>query len=128
LALDRLSSFTGLIRTLWRSQSERTRGAIGAATGTESHPAEAPQPLKRTREELRDRLRSRLAGLPGAARERRCEAFVETVLLWELSDTAVADPRFAGIVARVTQELMSDPRVGARLDELFSELLSTPSP
>jgi hypothetical protein len=118
--MDRLSPFTRLIQTLVRS---RTRGAEPApASRDEGTQERAPAETLRTPEELRERLRARMAPLVNATPERRCAAFVETVLQWELSDGAANDPKLADIVQRVSRELSNDADLSARLDRLLTEL------
>jgi hypothetical protein len=121
--MDPLSPFTSLIRSLWRSRTERSNVPAPAA-GMHGGPGVAPPEAQRPRseEDLREQLRMRLVPLANATPERRCQAFVETVLLSELSESAGTDPRFAEIVGRVVQELTADSRVSARLDELLAEL------
>jgi hypothetical protein len=121
--MDPLSPFTSLIRSLWRSRTERV-SVPAPAGGTHGGPGVAPPEAQRPRseEDLREQLRMRLVPLANATPERRCQAFVETVLLSELSESAGTDPRFAEIVGRVVQELTADSRVSARLDELLAEL------
>lgn len=127
MSLDRLSPFTRLIRNLSRSRTER---ADDAALKPQGNGAQAdPQSVEtapQDTEDLRERLRSRMAPLVHATPERRCRAFVETVLLSELSETAGTDPHFAEIVGRVARELASDTRVSARLDELLVHLPKAP--
>jgi hypothetical protein len=121
--MDALSAFTSLIRTLWDSRKQRAAGPGTASGDRRVDPRiEAVDAPLQTREGLRDHLRDRMAQLQQATPEHRCEAFVRAVLLWELSDQAAADPRFSELVSRVASELRSDPRVGARLDELLVEL------
>jgi hypothetical protein len=120
--MDRLDPFTHIIRSLWRSRSEQAKPAAPAPAVHSEQPAAAPEATARSAVDLRERLGARMKPLVNSTPERRCEVFVETVLLWELSESAGADPRFAEIVGRVVRELRSDTRVSARLDELLTEL------
>lgn len=53
------------------------------------------------------------------------DAFVETVLIWELGDALAPDPGLADVVARVSEQLTTDPMVVSRLQELLLEIRST---
>jgi len=123
--MDPLGPLTNVIRGLWRARTERTPSGLpsvpllGERTGGYAEPTR-----QRTEEELRERLRLHLAPLASAAPQRRYQAFVETVLLWELNDDAGSDPRFAEVVSRVVTELTADSRVSARLDEVLANLAS----
>jgi hypothetical protein len=116
-----------MIRSLWRSRAQKTAG--GAPTepaAREPQNTNALQP-PRGQDDLRERLRTRLQPLANAAPERRCEAFVETVLLFELRESAGHDPRFTDLVGKIVRELTVDPRVSARLDQLLTELQALPT-
>lgn len=128
--MDPLSSFTSLIRTLWRDRvaGSSPRAVAVGEQATQGRSADVVLATAGRDEDLRERLRARLAPLKTATSTRRCEAFVETVLLFELSDRIGTDPRFSELVTRVAQELSAEPRVGARLDELLTELTASPAP
>jgi hypothetical protein len=117
--MDSLTPFTSLIRSLWRSRQKVGTATEFVARG--SPVANTPAP-RRDQEDLRERLRNRLLPLTSAAPERRCQAFVETVLLFELSESAGTDPLFADLVGKIVRELTVDERISARLEELFTEL------
>lgn len=122
--MDPLSGFSSLIRTLWRDRTERAsaRGSADPAQSSDPSTREMPPTPAGQASDLRERLRERLSPLRMASRERRCEVFVETVLHWELGERAAADPRFAEVVTRVARELTTEPQIGARLEELLTEL------
>jgi hypothetical protein len=54
------------------------------------------------------------------------EAFVETVLLWELGEQLAPDPDFAEMVTTVSDQLAADPRIGERLNRALQQLASEP--
>jgi hypothetical protein len=125
--MDRLGPFTSLIRSLWRSRTD----PIGSKNSDDTRAPFSMQSdqvrVAHNIDELKGRLRARLVPLKNSTTRRRCEVFVETVLLWELNDSIDADPRFAEIVGRVAQELANDPRVHSRLEELLTELPASSS-
>jgi hypothetical protein len=75
---------------------------------------------------LQSHLKSRIAACSGASRERLREAFVETVLLWELGEQLAPDPGFGEMVTHVSEQLAADPAIGARLDQLLARLSASP--
>ena len=129
MVMDRLGPFTGIIRSLWRARAEgATTTRAEESPRIDAAAPEGPAPVERDSPDLREHLRKRLASLTKTTREGRRAAFVETVLLWELSDSASTDPHFVEVINRVTRELNSDPRVSARLDDLLTELSGTSPP
>jgi hypothetical protein len=54
------------------------------------------------------------------------EAFVETVLLWELGDHLAPDPAFGEMVANVSEQIASDPAIGERLTRVLTRLATDP--
>ncbi|HEY4211216.1 MAG TPA: hypothetical protein VGM84_07030 [Steroidobacteraceae bacterium] len=119
---DPLRPFADAIRTLWRTRAQNAqktqdKGTSGAASAGISQ----PQP-GRTRESLRARLKARISVLDPSAPSKLRETFVETVLLWELGEQLAPDPGFADLVARVSEQLVSDPQTGERLHRLLLEI------
>jgi hypothetical protein len=121
---DPLRPFTQVIRSLLRS---RTRGSVADSAGTSSAPSasvstEARPRASRGGETLESRLKSRLAAIDRRNSKQMRDAFVETVLVWELGDQLAPDPGLADVVARVSEQLAADPAVIERLQELLLEL------
>ncbi len=122
---DPLRPFTQAIRSLWRS---RTRAASdvasssGSSAATTAGAAEARLPSGRAGETLQSRLKSRLTAIDRRDAKQMREAFVETVLIWELGDQLALDSGLADVVARVSEQLTADPAVVERLQELLLEL------
>jgi hypothetical protein len=123
---DPLRPFTQTIRSLWRF---RTRGArdVTSSPGTSAASAmaastDARPPASRAGETLQSRLKSRLAAIDRHDVKQMREAFVETVLRWEIGDQLAMNAGLAEVVARVSEQLTTDPAVVERLQELLLEI------
>jgi hypothetical protein len=119
--MDPLKPFTDLVRTLWSTRggsTGRTESSGKAQALTEGQSAEASA----TPDDLRTRLRSRLAqsGLADVARAR--EAFVEVVLTWELGDRVSSDPAFSGVIKAVSDRIAQRPQLSDQLHILLTAL------
>jgi len=128
---DPLRPFTQAIRSLWKT---RARGVASAADS--SHAASAASNSRgsvggtqtgRAGETLRTRLRSRISALDTGDPQKMRDTFVETVLLWELGEHLAPDPALSEVVARVSEQLASDPVVVNRLHELLLQMSDTRS-
>ncbi len=122
--MDPLRPFADLVRSLWStrgSSTARTESSGKAHALTERRSAEVGE-TPETSEDLRTRLRSRLAesGLTDVARAR--EAFVEVVLTWELGDHIPSDPAFAGVIKAVSERIARRPQLSDRLHSLLTAL------
>jgi hypothetical protein len=122
---DPLRPFTQAIRSLWGSRARATQGngeasptAPSAASGTAQRAASGRSPG----ETLRSRLKTRITQLDGSDPRKMREAFVETVLLWELGEHLAPDPEFHDLVARVFEQLETDAEVGDRLHQVLMRM------
>lgn len=119
--MDPLRPFLTLVRSLWTSSATgktvSPRQPTPALHG--SGPAQEISPSR----PIEQRLQSQLAALvrPWNAKRAR-EVFVGQVLLHELGEQLATDPAFTDLIQRVSQQLDSDPRLSARLDELLRQL------
>lgn len=119
--MDPLRPFLSLIRSLSTSnptsKTAASRQAAPTAAGSgPARPIDASRPIEQ-------RLQSQLAAAahPWNARRAR-EIFVGEVLLHELGEQLAADPSFADLIQRISQQLDADSRLSARLDELLRQL------
>ena len=114
---DPLRPFAQIIRSLWRG---RTAGAQPSSSAT---PTGGPaEPAPRVDESLESRLSAQVAGIDTGNPARLRQAFVETVLLWELGEQLARDPEFGEMVSRVSGQLGSDPAVAQNLHGLLVKL------
>jgi hypothetical protein len=110
---DPLRPFQQLIRSLWRERTEGVKRSSPPATAKKTAPL------------LESRLKARIGGLdPGNAGQLR-QAFVETVLLWELGEQLSQDPAFGDMAARVSEQLAADPAVADNLNQMLSRFAGT---
>jgi len=119
--MDPLRPFTDLVRSLWSARGGST--ARTESSGKAQALTERPSPTAaETPDDLRTRLRTRLAqiGLTDVARAR--EAFVEVVLTWELGDRVPGDPAFAGVIKAVSERIAERPQLSDRLHALLTTL------
>ena len=121
--MDPLRPFADLIRSLWKSSA--VQRSYANASATTEKPADRAADTNiggASRATLESTIRDRLTtvGLSDAARAR--EAFVETVLAWELGDELPRDAAFWDVVKRVADHIGSDPRLGQRLQSLLAGL------
>lgn len=120
--MDPLRPFLSLVRSLWTSTSAaknvRERQATTPPHASSGHAAEIA-----TSRSVEQRLQTHLAVLvrPWNAQRAR-EVFVGQVLLHELGEHLATDPAFVDLIHRVSNQLGSDPRLSARLDELLRQL------
>jgi hypothetical protein len=77
---------------------------------------------------LQSRLSAQIAGIDTANPARLRQAFVETVLLWELGEQLARDPEFAQMVSRVSEQLGSDPDVAQNLHGRLVKLAAARRP
>jgi len=120
---DPLRPFTQVIRSLWRSRAREAASPGAASPATSAGAAAEAQVLTaRAGETLLSRLRSRLGAVDRHDPKQMREAFVETVLVWELGDQLALDAGLADVVSRVSEQLTADPAVVERLQELLLEL------
>jgi hypothetical protein len=118
---DPLRPFAQAIRSLWRTRAgekSRSAGASSSAPGA----AEPQAPKARVNETFQARLQARIAGLDSRDPKRLREAFVETVLLWEVGDQLAPDPALGDLVARVAEQLATDSAVSERLHQLLLQV------
>jgi hypothetical protein len=118
---DPLRPFADLIRTLWLAKTQRAGTATRKATPSAPEKAGA----QRARS-LRSQLKARVNASRAAGPARMREAFVETVLLWELGEQLAPDPSFGEMVASVSEQLAADPAVGERLNRALTRLAADP--
>jgi hypothetical protein len=111
---DPLRPFAQIIRSLWRSRV------------SPAQPGHALQPSSqqtgKADESLKSRLSARIAGISADNPAHLRQAFVETVLLRELGDNLARDPQFGALVARVCEQLESQPAVSQSLHQLLARL------
>jgi hypothetical protein len=117
---DPLRPFADMIRSLWLVRARATAPARVTVT---SRP-DADVPTSRSLRTLRSRLQARMSASQPAGAARMREAFVETVLLWELGEELASDPRFVEMVTSVAEQVASDPSVGERLNRMLTRLAS----
>jgi hypothetical protein len=115
---DPLRPFAEIIRSLWRGRSS---ASDRAATRDHNSAAAPPEPA-RVDESLQSRLTARIAGVDSDNPARLRHVFVETVLLRELGDHLARDPQFATLVAKVCDQLESQPTVAQNLHQLLVRL------
>jgi hypothetical protein len=121
---DPLRPFAERIRSLRRestgkaARTTESAGSVGSAQGG----ARAARP-PRTAESLRLRLQARIAGVAPDDPRRMREAFVETVLLWELGEELATDAALGDLVTRVSEQLVADPEVAERMHQMLLGLL-----
>jgi hypothetical protein len=123
---DPLRPFARAIHSLWhtRAGEKNSKADAGAASAASSAPEQRP-PNERLNETLQSRLQACMLGLNTKDPKRLREAFVETVLLWEIGGHLAPDPALGEFVASVADQIASDPTVGERLHRLLLQL-STP--
>jgi len=114
---DPLRPFAQIIRSLWRGRAPAAQPSSPA-----SQTGGPPEPAPRVDESLQSRLSAQIAGIDPANSARLRQAFVETVLLWELGEQLARDPEFAEMVSRVSEQLGSDPTVAQNLHGLLVKL------
>ncbi len=122
---DPLRPFADAIRGLWRTRvgsALKSESGAGASSAPTAASEAARTAGSRTGESLRSRLAARITGIATANPDRLREAFVETVLLWELGEQLAPDPAFAQLVTRVAEQLVADPRTGERLNRLLLDM------
>src|SRR5262245_12937219 len=120
---DPLRPFAEMIRALWLA---RAAGKSAARSRTATTPALADSPRPKPERSLSSQLRARIAASRTAEPARMREAFVETVLLWELGEELAPDPHFAEMVTTVSEQLAADPAVGERLNRALLQLAAEP--
>jgi hypothetical protein len=124
--VDPLKPFSNLIRSAWERTAKRPEAAGNAPALNNRDAIRFNAPLQAPPDSLQSRVRARIAQQsPWNAANAR-EVFVETVLLSELGDDLAKDPSFADIVKKVSQQLASDGKLTARLDQLLRQLVSAP--
>ncbi len=114
---DPLRPFAQIIRSLWRGRVAATERAA-----TASQTSSSPQHNAYVDESLQSRLTTRIAGVDTENPARLRQAFVETVLLRELGENLARDPDFGAMVARVCEQLESQPTVAQNLHKLLVRL------
>jgi hypothetical protein len=114
---DPLRPFAQIIRSLWRG-----RAPAAQSSSSTSQTGSPPEPAPRVDESLQSRLSAQIAGIDTANAARLRQAFVETVLLWELGEQLARDPEFAQMVSRVSEQLGSDAAVAQNLHGLLVKL------
>jgi hypothetical protein len=122
---DPLRPFTQAIRSLWGSRARTTQGnadASPASAATARGSAQRAASSRSPGETLRTRLKTRITQLDGTDPRKMREAFVETVLLWELGEHLAPDPEFHELVARVFEQIETDPEVGDRLHQVLMRI------
>jgi hypothetical protein len=123
---DPLRPFAQACRSLWGARARGTpKGedtARASSSGSTAAAAEARSRGSRAGETLRTRLTSRLASIDSQDTKQMRDAFVETVLIWELGDPLASDPGLADVVARVSEQLATDAGVVRRLEELLLQI------
>lgn len=119
--VDPLRPFLSLVRSLRAGNA--TSKTVGAGQATPAAHSNAPATQIAASRPIEQRLQSQLAVLarPWNAQRAR-EVFVRQVLLHELGEQLAADPAFVDLTQRISNQLGSDPRLGARLDELLRQL------
>jgi len=122
---DPLRPFTQAIRSLWGARARASQGngsvstaGAAAASGSAQRAASSRSPG----ETLRTRLKTRISQIDGSDQRKMREAFVETVLLWELGEHLAPDPQFHELVARVFEQIETDPEVGDRLHQVLMRI------
>jgi hypothetical protein len=123
--VDPLRPFLSLVRSLRASNA--TSKTVGSSQATPAAHSNTPAAQIAASRPIEQRLQSQLTALvrPWNAQRAR-EVFVGQVLLHELGEQLAADPDFADLTQRVSDQLGSDPRLGARLDELLRQLAAGP--
>lgn len=116
---DPLRPFAQIIRSLWRGRTSATE-RTSPATNT-AH----PQHRANVDESLQSRLSARIASVDAENPARLRQAFVETVLLRELGENLARDPDFGALVARVCEQLESQPTVAQNLHQLLVRLATS---
>src|SRR5512139_2449271 len=112
-----------MIRALWLARAQAPRPAARRDSTGRSTP---DIPAARSPRSLRSQLKSRISALQPAEPARLREAFVETVLLWELGESLAPDPAFGEMVTSVSEQLASDAAVSERLHRALSRLAAEP--
>lgn len=120
---DPLRPFTQAIHSLWRTRAgEKNNTASATPSPAAASTADRRPPAPAVSETLQSRLQARMLGLDTNDPRRLREAFVETVLLWEIGDHLAPDPGLSEVVSRVAEQLAVDPIVGDRLHQLLLQL------
>ena len=123
---DPLRPFTQAIRSLWKTRARGVASAADsshAASGASSSRSGAgSKQTGRAGETLRTRLHSRISALDTGDRQKMRDTFIETVLLWELGEHLAPDPGLSEVVARVSEQLATNPALVDRLHELLLQL------
>jgi hypothetical protein len=122
--MDPLRPFAAVIRSLWQARASASSPTPEARkTGTTPNPATLVHAQSaRTEESLRARLKSRISQVDPDDPRRVREAFVETVLLWELGEKLAHDAGFGEMVMQISDQLASDAAVDQRLQKLVLQI------
>ncbi|MFZ6747278.1 hypothetical protein ACO0LC_29050 [Undibacterium sp. JH2W] len=125
---------TGQLASIIRSQidSMRTASKATRATthGVKKEVAKDKKLSPKKKEDLGDLIVKRVAGIPLEDPQRRRKAFrvfLESVLLDELGERLIADPRFFKMVEDIQNQMQTDPEL-ATMIEKATDMLLTPSP
>lgn len=119
--MDPLRPFLSLVRSLWTSTATSKTAARRQTTATS--PSSGQEMAIAASRPIEQRLQSQLAPLIRLWNAQRArEIFVGQVLLHELGEQLAADPAFAELIQRVSNQLGNDPRISARLDDLLRQL------
>src|SRR5687768_7905866 len=97
---DPLRPFAHAIRSWWRTRTRNGTDGTSSSAAANTGSAERGARTTRTGETLQSRLRARMHGIETTDARRMRDAFVETVLLWEIGEHLAPDPAFAEVVAR----------------------------
>jgi hypothetical protein len=121
--MDPLRPLADVIRALWQARtvrardSQNTQSAASPAppTNRRAHPA-------RSENTLRASLKARISQIDTQNPRKVREAFVETVLLWELGERLGQDAGFGEMVTCIADQLASNPAVSQRLEQLLARM------
>ncbi|MFZ6876366.1 hypothetical protein ACO0LF_30280 [Undibacterium sp. Di27W] len=122
---------TGQLASIIRSQIDSMRKASKAthttAHGVKKEVAKGKKTSPTKKEDLGDLIVKRVAGIPQEDPQRRKKAFrvfLESVLLDELGERLIADPRFFKMVEDIQNQMQADPELATMIEKVTDMLLA----